>query len=347
MKYVTVIANQSAKIERRIVAVVVALAGILALGTLGYMVIEGWPPVDALYMTVITLATVGYGETHPLSTAGRMYTIALILIGLGVMGYGLSTVTAFLVQGELTDILGRRKMERRIKSLSGHVILVGAGETGKHIAEELLKTLTPFVVIERESAEAATLERLGEVLYIIGDATDSSVLQQARIEAARGLISSTPSDKDNLFVILTARELNPALRIVSRVTAEESRHKLVKAGADAVVSANLIGGLRMASEMLRPHVVSFLDAMLREPAISTVRVEEVQIPPTSPWVGRTLEEARIQEKVGVVVFGLREANSGRYVFNPAPTLRLGAGDVLIGCADRQQLASLRSMVAGA
>lgn len=334
------------KLERRILIVLIALGGILAGGTLGYMLIEGWPAFDALYMTVITLATVGFGETHPLSTAGRAFTIALILVGLGVMGYGLSMVTAFLVEGELTDILGKRKMERQIERLRDHVILIGAGETGKHVVEELLKTATPFVVIERDPAKIAALERLGELLYIIGDGTDSSVLQHARIELGRGLIASTPSDKDNLFVILTARELNPALRIVSRITDEESRQKLLKAGADAVVCSNLIGGLRMASEMLRPHVVSFLDAMLRETTGTTVRVEEVQVPSTSPWVGRTLEEARIREKVGVVVFGLREAATGRYLFNPPPTVRLGAGDVLIGCADRDQLVSLKSLVAG-
>lgn len=335
------------KLEGRIAAVLISIGSLLAIGTLGYMIIEGWRAFDALYMTVITLATVGYGEIHPLSTPGRVYTIGLILLGLGVMGYGVSTVTAFLVEGELTDILGKRRMERKIKGLSDHVILVGAGETGKHVAEELVKTNTPFVVIEQDPARAAALERFGEVLYIIGDATESGVLQQARIESARGLISATPSDKDNLFVILTARELNPTLRIVSRVTAEDSRHKLLKAGADAVVSANLIGGLRMASEMLRPHVVSFLDAMLRETVGSAVRVEEIQVPSTSPWVGRTLGETQIREKVGVVVFGLREAATGRYVFNPAPTFRLGVGDVLVGCADRDQLASLRSLVTGA
>lgn len=334
------------KLEQRIIALLAALVGLLASGTLGYMLIERWSALDALYMTVITLATVGYGETHPLSTVGRIYTIALILVGLGVVGYGLSTVTAFLVEGQLTGILERRKMERKIKNLRSHVILIGAGETGKHIAEEFLKTATPFVVIERDPTRVAALERLGEVLYIIGDATESAVLQQARIESARGLISSAPLDKDNLFVILTARELNPALRIVSRVTAEESRHKLLKAGADAVVSSNLIGGLRMASEMLRPHVVSFLDVMLRETEGTTMRVEEVQVSPTSPWIGRTLEQIQIWEKVGVVVFGLREAATGRYIFNPPPTFTLRAGDILIGCADRNQLASLRTLVFG-
>ncbi|MBI4608925.1 MAG: potassium channel protein [Candidatus Rokubacteria bacterium] len=335
------------RIEQRIIIVLVALVGVLALGTLGYVVIEGWPVFDALYMTVITLGTVGYGETHPLSTVGRAYTIVLILVGLGVMGYGVSTVTAFFVEGDLADLLGKRKMERKIKGLRDHVILIGAGETGKHIAQELLKTGTPFVVVDRDAEQAATLERLGQVLYLVGDATDGEVLQQAQIEYARGLISSAPSDKDNLFVILTARELHPSLRIVSRVTADDSRPKLLKAGADAVVSSNLIGGLRMASEMLRPHVVSFLDAMLRATAESAVRVEEVQVPPTSPWVGRSLEDVQVRERVGVVVFGLREGATGKYVFNPAPSARLDAGDILICCADREQLASLRRLVSGA
>lgn len=335
------------KLERRIVLVLVSLGSVLAVGTLGYMLIEGWSAFDAFYMTVITLATVGFAEVHPLSTVGRAHTTVLILVGLGVMGYGVSTLTAFLVEGDLADILGRRKMERKIRNLSSHVILIGSGKTGRHVAGELLKAATPFVVIEQEPAHVANVERLGEVLYIIGDATDSAVLQQARIESARGLISSIPSDKDNLFIILTARELNPDLRIVARLVAEESRHKLLKAGADAVVSENLIGGLRMASEMLRPHVVSFLDAMLRETSSAPVRVEEVQVPVTSPWVGRTLEEMQIREKIGVLVFGVREAASGRYLFNPAPTFRPAAGDVLIGCANREQVASLHRLLAGA
>ncbi len=332
-------------LERRIWGVVLALGGVVSLGTLGYVVIEGWPVLDAVYMTVITIGSVGYEEVHPLSSNGRVFTIGLIVAGLGVMGYGLSTVTAFLVEGQLTDALRKRRMERKIASLRDHVILVGGGETGKHIVEEFMKTETPFVLIERDAAHAAALERLGSLLYILGDATDSAVLEQVRIRDARGLITTIPSDKDNLFVILCARELNPTIRIISRLTDEQSRSKFVRAGADAVVSENLIGGLRMASEMLRPHVVSFLDAMLRETG-GVMRVEEVEVPAESPWIGRTLADLQIRERVGVVVFGLREAASGRYVFNPSPTARLSAGDVLIGCADRDQLAALRRLAAG-
>ncbi len=335
------------KLGQRIAIVLLALASVLAGGTLGYMLIEKWSAFDGLYMTVITVASVGYGETHPLSTAGRLFTIVLILVGLGVIGYGLTTVTALFVEGQLTGLLGKRKMEQKIKQLRDHVILIGWGDTAKRIAEELHKTATPFVVIERDVALAPALEGLGGVLFIIGDAANDAVLRQARIESARGLITPSSSDKDNLFAVLTARELNEKLRIVSRVVAEESRSKLLRAGADAVVSSDGIGGLRMVSEMIRPHVVSFLDHMLRATAASAVRVEEVQVPPDSPWVGHTLEEARIQERVGIVVFGLRQAATGHYVFNPAPTLRLSGGDVLIGCADRDQLASFRRLMAGA
>ncbi len=332
-------------LERRIGRVLLAFGGVVAAGTLGYMVLEGWPVLDAVYMTVITIGSVGYGEVHPLSPNGRIFTIGLIVAGLGVMGYGLSTVTAFLVEGELTDALRKRRMERKIAALKDHVILVGGGETGKHIVEEFSKTATPFVLIERDAARVASLERLGSILYMLGDATDSAVLEQARIGEARGLITTIPSDKDNLFVILCARELNPTLRIISRLTDEQSRSKFIRAGADVVVSENLIGGLRMASEMLRPHVVSFLDAMLRETG-SVVRVEEIQIPAESPWVGRTLAETQIRERLGVIIFGLREAASGRYLFNPNPAARLSAGDVLIGCADRDQLTTLRRMSDG-
>jgi voltage-gated potassium channel len=332
-------------LRRRVLGVLLAFVGVLLVGTLGYLIVEGWPVLDALYMTVITIGSVGYGEVHPLSPPGRIFTIGLIVVGLGVMGYGLSTVTAFLVEGELTDVLRKRRMERAIAGLSEHVVLIGGGETGKQIAEELLKTGAAFVVIEPDAARVAALERLGPVLSIVGDGTESAVLEQARVREARGLITTIPSDKDNLFVILCARELNPTMRIISRLTDEQSRSKFVRAGADAVVSGNRIGGLRMASEMLRPHVVSFLDAMLRETG-GTVRVEEVQVPADSPWVGKTLAEARIQERAGVVVFGLREGTTGRYLFNPTPGTRLAAGDVLIGCADREQFAIWRRVVAG-
>lgn len=190
-----------------------------------------------------------------------------------------------------------------------------------------------------EAAREPHLLALG-VLYIIGDATDTQVLRHARVEAARGLIACMPSDKDNLFTLLTGRELNPSIRIVSRVSSEDSRPKLLKAGADAVVSNKRIGALRLASEMLRPHVVSFLDAMLREP--DSIRVQEIAV--GEAGARRSLGELDLQRRAGVIVFALREADTDRHCYNSPPERRLRAGDVLIACADHEQLATVRKLV---
>ncbi|MBI4638555.1 MAG: NAD-binding protein [Candidatus Rokubacteria bacterium] len=320
--------------------IVVLLVGVIAFGTVGYELIEGWSMFDALYMTVITVASVGFGETHPLSTAGRAFTIALITLGLGTVAYGLSTVTAFWVEGHISHLWEKRSMERRIARLHDHIVVCGGGETGRHIVQELVATRTPFVCIEADPGKEAVLQELGEeVVYVIGDATINETLRRVRVETARGLIATLPSDKDNLFVILTAREMHPTMRIVSRVVAEESRPKLHRAGADAVVSSISIGALRLASEMLRPHVVGFLDAMLRE--TGAIRVQEVAV--GEAVAGRALGDLRIQERAGVIVFALREADARRNIVNPPPERVLAAGDVLIACADGDQLHALKTI----
>jgi voltage-gated potassium channel len=218
----------------------------------------------------------------------------------------------------------------------------GGGETGRAIARELLATRTPFLVIEQETAHEPMLRKFGpDFLYILGDATDPDVLRSAHVETARGLIACMPSDKDNLFTMLTARELNSQVRIVTRVGSEESRPKLLRAGADAVVSSKTIGALRLASEMLRPHVVSVLDAMLREP--SAVRVEEV--PVGAAVAGRALGTLKLQERAGVIVFAMRAGADRHHVFNPPAARTLQVGDVLIACADHDQLEAMRKIAA--
>jgi len=328
--------------RERLLQIVILLVGVLALGTLGYQLIEGWTPFDALYMTVITVSSVGFMEVHQLSPTGRVFTMILIVIGLGTMAYGLGTITAFWVEGDLSHIWEKRLMERRIASLKAHVIVCGGGETGRAIARELLATRTPFVVIEMDAAQEAALRKLGpDFLYILGDATDPAVMREAHVESARGLIACMPSDKDNLFTMLTARELNGQVRIVTRVGSEDSRSKLLRAGADAVVSSKTIGALRLASEMLRPHVVSVLDAMLREP--SAVRVEEV--PVGAAVAGRALGTLKLQERAGVIVFAMRAGTDRLHVFNPPADRLLQAGDVLIACADHDQLETMRRIAA--
>src|SRR3990172_72839 len=233
----------------------------------------------------------------------------------------------------------KRRMEKVLAKLHAHVIVCGAGETGKHVVEELLKTQTPCVVIEQDLARLKHLERFGGMPVIEGDATDGVVLSRARIDIARGLITTLPSDKDNLFVILTARELTPTLRIVSRVIADDSHAKLRKAGADAVVSSNQIGGLRLASELIRPHVVSFLDTMLRDPK-RVLRLEEAEVVQGSPVVGKTLDELDLVSRVGLVVMAKRRGAKGEFVYNPKASTPLDAGDFLIVCGEPAQLETL-------
>ncbi|HSB82164.1 MAG TPA: TrkA family potassium uptake protein, partial [Candidatus Methylomirabilis sp.] len=279
------------------------------------------------------------------STSGRLVAIALILGGTGSLAYGLSMVTAFVVEGELNDVLGKRRMEKALARLHQHVIVCGAGETGKHIVEELLATQTPCVVIEQQPTRCKHLERFWEIPIIEGDATDGDVLVRARAAEARGLVTTLPSDKDNLFVILTARELNPSLRIVSRAVASDSDQKLRKAGADSVVSANRIGGLRMASEMIRPNVVSFLDLMLRDHH-RALRFEEAEVTAGSPLIGNTLADLDLHNRVGLVIIAIRRGPKGEFVYNPTASTRVEAGDALIVCGEPSKIEALRDLLRG-
>jgi voltage-gated potassium channel len=332
------------RLQKRLAQIAVLFLAVFTAGTVAFMAVEGWSLMDAAYMTTITLSTVGFQEVHPLSTGGRLVTIGLILGGTGSLAYGLSVVTAFIVEGELRDLLGKRRMEKALARLQSHVIVCGAGETGKHVVEELLKTRTPCAVIEGNLAGCKHLERFGPIPVIEGDATDGAVLKHARLEVARGLITTLPSDKDNLFVILTARELNPTLRIVTRAVEDDSYQKLRKAGADSVVSSNQIGGLRLASEMIRPKVVSFLDTMLRD-SERVVRVEEAEVGPDSPVVGKTLGDLDLINRVGLVVVAKRRGLDGSYEYNPKASSRLDAGDLLIVCCEPGQVEALRELLA--
>jgi voltage-gated potassium channel len=310
------------------------------LGVVGYVLIEDWSLLDALYMTVITLGTVGYGETNPLSQGGRIFTIGLIYIGIGAFTYALSTLAAFWVEAHVFGAWRKRRMEQQIASLKDHVIVCGGGETAFHIAQELSQTLTPFVVIERDASEEERLQQFAtDALYLIGDASDGAMLRRARIDTARALVACMSDDKENLFTVFEARDMNPDLRIVSRLVDDDARHRLVRAGADAIVPMQRIGALRIASEALRPHVVSVLDVMLREPG--QIRVQEIQV--GSGAAGSALSDVQIGERAGVTIFALREAETLHHVFNPPPSRVLVEGDVLIGCADPHQLEVARRL----
>jgi voltage-gated potassium channel len=313
-------------IYNRLLGVLIALSVVILAGVLGYRLIEGWNLFDSLYMTIITIASVGFGEVHELTFHGRIFTIILILCGSVTMIYGVSILTAFIVEGELTDALRRRKMKNAIAKLENHYILCGMSSTGKYIAGELAKTGHTFVVIEMDPQKIRGLTD-SNILNIEGDATHEAVLESANIGRAGGLLTALHNDSDNLFVVVTAKGLNPQLKIVAKAINEESERKLRQVGADYVVMPNFIGGMRMASEMLRPSVVSFLDNMLRSKD-ATVRVEEIHLSPNSPLLNKSLNNSGVLDVGGVTVVALSDGK-GSYEFNPHRDRILGEDDVII------------------
>ncbi|MEX2115314.1 MAG: potassium channel protein [Bacteroidota bacterium] len=315
---------------------------ILCSGVLGYHIIEGWTFFDALYMTVITLATVGYGEVHSLSQAGRIFTVFLIFGGMGILLYSVTEMTAFFVEGEMTGYLRRRKMKQRITRLSDHFILCGWGLKGEHVYDELTRTRRHCVVVEIDPAK---IERLRDRnAYVVeGDSTKDEVLMAAGIARASGLVTTLPTDKDNLFVVITARGMNSSMRIVAKIDDLSSKEKFIRSGANAVVSGNYIGGLRLASELIRPDTVNFLDTMLRDN--STLRVEDIHVGEHSKYVDKPIEECLPLNDSKILLFSIKHA--GAFSFNPSKKTKIERGDTLVVIGFPDQLLALRSSLGNA
>lgn len=333
------------QVRDRLLGLAALVIAALLTGTAGYHLIEGWSGFDSLYMTVITLATVGYGEVHPLTNPGRWFTIFLILFGIGIMTYAFSTLTSILVEGELSQAVKRRRMQREIDKLSGHYIVCGAGHAGGVIAGELKKTGRPFVVVDKDEENLRKLvERIGEGGYhtLVGDATEDETLKRAGILRALGVFAVLATDQDNAFVALSSKGLNAAARLVCRQTELGVREKLFRSGADNVVNPEFIGGLRMASEMIRPATTGFLDSMLREKG-ATVRFDEISVPERSPYVGRTVADVRGETGRSLLVAVL-EPGSGKYDINPDAARALRAGERLVLIGETAELAALRRKV---
>lgn len=332
--------NDEGEIRERLLAVLVPLAAVLGIGVAGYRLIEGWSFFDSLYMTVITLATVGYGETNPLTTAGRWFTIGLIMVGIGVLTYAFSSLTAFIVEGDLKDVLRRRRMKGKIEKLSGHYIVCGGGHTGRIIIEELKKTGREVVVIDRDPEIVSQLTETG-LLALNGDATEDEMLLAAGIERAKGLFGALPTDPANVFVTITARGLNASLRIVSRQQEKGVEGKLKRSGADVAVDPGLIGGLRMASEMIRPAAVGFLDSMIRAEG-KVFRIEEVPVVPQTPLSGEPLGTVKGSEGGAALVLAVRLSDGKTYDINPAPDRPITPGETLVAMGSKEQLKDLRA-----
>jgi voltage-gated potassium channel len=318
------------------------LIACLLVGVIGYRVIEGWGFFDGLYMTVITLATVGYGEVHPLSPAGRWFTMVLILGGIAVATYGFSALTAIVIEGELSQALRRRRMEKKIDKMKGHYVICGAGHTGGVIAAELGKTGREFVMVDREDTAIDQLKmRLGfDFPAVVGDGSDDEVLRRAGVDRAAGVFAVLATDQDNAFVVLSARGLNPTARVLACQKSLGVRDKLFRSGADGVVDPEFIGGMRLASEMIRPATVGFLDSMLREKG-EHVRFDELALTADSPLVGKTAAALRETGPGHPLLVAVVPAGSDRYEINPADSRTLEAGDRLVMIGGVEPLRALR------
>ncbi|MBI5408863.1 MAG: potassium channel protein [Nitrospirae bacterium] len=324
----------------QILLLIALIFGVISFGTLGFSIIEGWRIFDSLYMTVITLTTVGYLEVHPLSTAGRAFTIVLILSGVGTMLYALSVGARALLEGEIREILGRRKLSKKIGELKDHYIICGFGRMGKIICREMTQDGAAYIVIEKMSEVAASMDK--DILIIQGDATQDAVLKEAGIERAQGLISVLSTDADNLYVVLSARGLNSKLRIVARASDEGAEQKLFRAGADSVVSPYYIGGLRIAHTILKPAVVDFIEFATRSGNIE-LQMEEIKVKETSHIVGKALDECEIRKDLGIIIVAIKR-ESGEMEFNPTSATVIRKGDTLVAMGETKHLKALEDMV---
>lgn len=314
----------------RLLGALVFMVAVTLVGTVGFHIIDpaaGW--VRAFFMTAITLTTVGYGHEVILDTSGALvFTAVLILLGMGGVLYFVTTATAFVLEGQLGHVFRRRRMEKELGRLSGHLIVCGSGQTSIYTAAELASVQRAVVLVIERSEEAERARReLPDVPIIVGDPGKDEILELAGVRRAAGIVACTDSDKENLVVTLTARQLNPNVRIVTRVTDVEVEPKLRKVGADAVVSPNFIGGLRMASELIRPTVVTFLDTMLRDRDLN-LRVDEMRIPEGAPALGLPLNGLGLEKVPGALLLAVRDA-TGQWEYNPPRSRTLAADMVLI------------------
>ncbi len=327
------------KLRRRITVSVLLLVAVLVTGTVGYSVIEGWTYFESLYMTVITMTTIGYEEVHTLSKQGRLFTLFLIFFGVGVAAYTINYGIRFIIEGEIREALGRRKMEKRLMRMKNHYIVCGFGRMGRIICRELKSYAIPIVVVEAEPVEETALDRMP--IIVQGDATRDDVLKEAGIERAKGLISVLSTDANNLYVVLSARGLNPSLHIVARAGEEGSERKLVRAGADRVVSPYYIGGLRIAHSILKPSVVDFIEFATRSGNIE-LRMEEIPVHEGSRFNGLTIDKTGIGRDLGIIIVAIKRAEDMR--FNPPHGTVIRSGDTLIALGEAEKIKELEKMV---
>jgi voltage-gated potassium channel len=351
--------DSSRLLRERIFAASMALIAIFFAGSGGlyflgksHLGAHAWSFGDCAYMTVTTITTVGFGELPHLHSVpyGRAFTVGVLLAGLGVAAYFVSALTTYFIEGEFTKARTRRKMQKTLDKIANHIIVCGVGTTGVHVVKELVASGYPVVAID---SDERALERIQEMVpgllpTIHGDATEDAVLERAGVRHARGVVAALTADKDNLYIVVTARELHPGLKIIAKGVDLKAAEKLRKAGAHSVVNPAFIGGVRMVSELIRPQVVEFLDLMLRD-RDKNLRIEEVMVPAGSWLVGKPLSEAQIRRHTNLLVLALRgeeQDGDGRFLYNPGSDTQISAGMTLIVLGETDQVHKLRAAVSG-
>jgi voltage-gated potassium channel len=329
---------------RRFLFVTIAILSTLAVGTIGFTLIAGYPLFDAFYMTLTTLTTVGYGEIHPLDRGGRIFNSFLIIFGVSVILVGIGAMTQTIIELELGNSFGKRRQKRMIDNLENHFIVCGYGRVGRGAAAELQHAGVPFLVVDvkPERAEAAIASGM---LAVAADSTRDETLRHAGVERARGLVAALSTDADNLFVLLSAKGLNPRIYVAARAAEEGAEEKMKRAGADAVFAPYSIAGHRLAQSLLRPHVVQFLDFTTQDIGMD-VSIEQVRVSETSEAVSRTIKELDLSRALGVIVMAIRKSD-GAMVFNPPADTAVRGGDFLIVMGQQENLRALEDLVARA
>jgi voltage-gated potassium channel len=333
-------------IRKRIYQILFSISLVVLAGSIGYYILFGGKEklIDCVYMAVISLTTVGFGEVIQVTgnVPAQIFTMLLITFGMGIILYGISTVTALIIEGELSGILRKKKMFKRISKMKNHYIVCGGGETGRQVIEELAKNQEPFVLVEQNEDNIERCKSVTDLLYVEGDATDDENLVTAGIEKAAGIIITLPSDKDTLYVTMAARMLNKEIRIICRMVDQKLLPKLKMAGANSIVSPNTIGALRMASEMIRPAAVDFLDRMLRSKK-GNLRIHQVVVQENSAIAGKNLQESGLKAKFDLLILAVRH-DDGEIEFNPIPSQVLNAGTTLIIMGDVDNIARARKSI---
>ena len=311
---------------RNLKYVIIALVTLGIIGILGFHFIEGWPLFDGFYMVLTTFTTIGYTEVHPLSPTGRAFNAFLVVTGVGLVFLAIGLLTQALIEFEYEQLFGRRKMQREIGSLTGHYIICGAGRVGRAVARELARKPAPFVVIENKPEKAQRFA--GEFLTIVGDATHEATLREAHIERAIGLVAATTTDATNVYIVLTARGLNPKLKILARASEDEAERHLLTAGADSVVSPYTFAGHRIAHSFLRPNVLDLIDVAMVQQGELGLEIEEILIARDSPVAGKTIATSKLRQDLGLIVLGIKRGTAPiRY--NPKSDDLIEANDRII------------------